>query len=160
MAYPHTSNWDFLVGILAKWAIGAEVTFWAKDTLFTVPLFGAWLRWLGGRPVARHTPQGAVVQMIETLRQARTQGRRLWLALAPEGTRGPGAGWRTGFYRVAHEAGVPVGLVYFDFARRRVGFDSHWQLSGDIEADCAVFATRYAPYSGCRPELAAPVRPI
>lgn len=160
VAYPHTSNWDFPVAMLAKWGIGIPVTFWGKDTLFRVPLFGRWLRWLGGLPVARHTPQGAVGQMIQAMRAARTEGRFMWLALAPEGTRSRGEGWRLGFYRVAREADVPVALVFMDFGRRAIGIDSFWRLSGDIAADFAVFADRLKHVRGCRPALAAPVRPL
>ena len=60
IVYPHTSNWDFVIGVLAKWGIGIPVAFWGKDSLFRVPLFGRWLRWLGGMPVDRGAPQGAV----------------------------------------------------------------------------------------------------
>ncbi len=160
VVYPHTSNWDFVVGLLAKWAVGIPITFWGKDTLFHVPLFGAWLRWLGGVPVARHVPQGHVGQMIDAMRSAREQGRFQWLALAPEGTRSRTAGWRTGFYRVATQAGVPVALVMLDYARRRVGFDSFWRCCGDTEADFAVFARRLGGIAGCRPALGSPVRAL
>ena len=54
VVYPHTSNWDFIVLMLAKWAIGVPVYFWGKDSLFRIPLFGRWLRWLGGVPVVRN----------------------------------------------------------------------------------------------------------
>lgn len=160
VVYPHTSNWDFVVGLLAKWAVGLPVTFWGKDTLFRVPLFGRWLRSLGGLPVRRHTPQGVVGPMIDAMREAREQGRFMWLALAPEGTRARTAGWRTGFYRVAHGAGVPVGLVLLDYAGRRVRVDSFWMPSGHLHADLAVFARRLAGGRGLRPTLAAPIRPL
>jgi 1-acyl-sn-glycerol-3-phosphate acyltransferase len=160
VVYPHTSNWDFPLAVLAKWAVGLPVTFWGKDSLFRVPLFGRWLRWLGGLPVARHTPQGAVGLMIDTMRAARGQGRFMWLALAPEGTRARSTGWRSGFYRVALEADVPVALVMLDFGRRRVGFDSFWRLSGDRDADFGTFARRLADCRGHRPQSAAPVRPL
>lgn len=158
--WPHTSNWDFVVAMLAKWAIGLPVTFWGKASLFRIPLFGAWLRWLGGMPVQRTTPQGAVGEMIEAMNAACREGRVMWLALAPEGTRKPAAGWRSGFYRVAAATGVPVTLAFFDFPRRRLGVDSHWQLSGDMAADFETFAARLAPYRGYRHEWAAPVRPL
>ncbi len=158
VVYPHTSNWDFVVGVLAKWAIGIPIVFWGKDRLFGVPLFGRWLRWLGGRPVVRSAPQGAVDQMAEHLRAAQAQGRRMWLALAPEGTRSRTEGWRSGFYHVALQAGVPVGLVVLDYGRRRIGFDSFWALSGDLRADLALFARRLAGGRGLHPQLAAPVR--
>ncbi len=160
VVYPHTSNWDFIVGLLAKWAIGLPASFWGKDSLFRIPLFGRWLRWLGGVPVARHTRQGHVAQMVDALRAAKAEQRFLWLALAPEGTRGRTAGWRTGFHRVATQAGVPLALVRLDFGQRRVGFDSFWQLSGDLQADFATFAQRFAGCRGCRPAMAAPVQPL
>jgi 1-acyl-sn-glycerol-3-phosphate acyltransferase len=160
VVYPHTSNWDFPVAVLAKWALGLPLTFWGKDSLFRWPLLGAWMRWVGGLPVNRHAPQGAVGQMVQAIEEARSQGRFMWLALSPEGTRRRLEGWRTGFYRVALGAQVPVGVAYIDFGQRRVGVDSYWQLSGDMAADFSVFAQRLQPYRGKRPEWAAPVQPL
>lgn len=160
IVYPHTSNWDFVLGILAKWALGIQVTFWGKDTLFRVPLFGAWLRWLGGVAINRHAPQGAVGQMTSALRAAREQGRFLWLALAPEGTRRLSPGWRLGFYRVAVGAEVPLALVRFDYGRRVLHFDSFWRLSGDLDHDFSTLAAHFEGVRGCRPQQASPVRPM
>ncbi|HRI17919.1 MAG TPA: 1-acyl-sn-glycerol-3-phosphate acyltransferase, partial [Burkholderiaceae bacterium] len=87
IVYPHTSNWDFVVGLLAKWSIGIPVNFWGKDSLFRIPLFGRWVRWVGGVPVDRTHASGVVGSMAASLREAREQGRFQWLALAPEGTR-------------------------------------------------------------------------
>jgi len=87
IVYPHTSNWDFIIGIVAKWSIGIPVAFWGKASLFRVPLFGRWLRWLGGVPVERSSSQGAVAAMAKRLVRARASDRFMWLALAPEGTR-------------------------------------------------------------------------
>ena len=157
VVYPHTSNWDFPVGLLAKWALGLQVTFWGKDTLFKPPLFGRWMRWLGGVPVDRANPRGIVPDMVARMRAAREEGDFLWLVLAPEGTRSAGPGWRSGFYRVAVESGVPLALVHMDFGRKRVGFHSALQLGGQPEADMAEIARRYAGVRGCRPERAAPI---
>lgn len=158
VVYPHTSNWDFVVGVLAKWAIGVPVVFWAKDTLFRVPLLGHWLHWLGGVPVDRRTPAGAVGDMVRRMREARERDAFLWLALAPEGTRSRAAGWRSGFYRVAVGAGVPLLLAQLDFARRSVGVRECLRLSGDDAADMAAIARAYADVRGRRPALASPVR--
>ncbi len=157
VVYPHTSNWDFPVGLLAKWALGLQVTFWGKDTLFKAPLFGRWMRWLGGVPVDRANPRGIVPDMVARMRAARAQDQFLWLVLAPEGTRSAGTGWRSGFYRVAVESGVPLALVHMDFGRKRVGVHSALQLGGNAEADMAEIARRYAGVRGRRPELAAPI---
>jgi 1-acyl-sn-glycerol-3-phosphate acyltransferase len=158
VVYPHTSNWDFPLGVLAKWAIGFPAVFWGKDSLFRIPLLGRWMRWLGGVPVNRRAPGGIVGDMVQRMRRAREQDEYLWLALAPEGTRSLGSGWRSGFYRVAVEADVPVALVVLDFGRRRVGFHSFLQLCGDEAADMAEIARRLDGVQGYRPALAAPIR--
>jgi 1-acyl-sn-glycerol-3-phosphate acyltransferase len=158
IVYPHTSNWDFPVGLFAKWAIGFSPSFWGKDSLFKVPLFGAWMRWLGGVPVDRKSPHGLVEQMIERVKAARQSDEFFWLVIAPEGTRGYHEHWRSGFYRVAHQADVPLALVYFDYAEKVVGFDRFIRLSGDADADMAVIAGYLGHRRGKRPEQAGPVR--
>jgi 1-acyl-sn-glycerol-3-phosphate acyltransferase len=158
IVYPHTSNWDFPLGVLAKWAVGIDVTFWGKDALFRIPLFGRWLRWLGGVPVDRHSTNGIVGQMARELEAARDDDRFLWLALAPEGTRRYVEGWRSGFYHVALQARVPVGLVSLDYARREVGVQRFVVLSGDPQADLAEIARQFHQPVGKRAALAAPIR--
>ena len=158
IVYPHTSNWDFPVGILAKWSIGIPVTFWGKDVLFRVPLFSRWLRWLGGVPVDRSNRHGIVGAMAESMKAARAEGRFLWLALAPEGTRRYVDGWRSGFYHVALAAQVPIGLVRFDYGRREVEFRRFLQLSGDAGADMAAIAQGFDDCVGRNPRQASPIR--
>ena len=158
IVYPHTSNWDFVIGVFAKWAMGIPVAFWGKHTLFALPLFGRWMHWIGGVPVDRHNPRGAVASMVERMADARRSDAFLWLALSPEGTRSYRDSWRSGFYQVALQADVPLGLAYFDYRERCIGLDSFITLSGDIERDMAAIAARLAHRCGCRPELAAPVR--
>ncbi len=156
--YPHTSNWDFVVLILAKWAVGVQLRFWGKDTLFRIPLFGRWLRWVGGVPVIRNAPRGVVGQAVDTLLQAKLDQQFFWLGLAPEGTRKPGAGWRSGFYQSALQAGVPLGLVRLDYARRTVTANQFMTLSGDADADFARIAAYMDGVQGHTPANAAPVR--
>jgi 1-acyl-sn-glycerol-3-phosphate acyltransferase len=158
IVYPHTSNWDFPVGLFAKWALGFAPSFWGKDSLFKLPLFGAWMRWVGGVPVDRKSPRGLVGQMVDRMKQARQRDEFFWLVIAPEGTRGYSEHWRSGFYRVAVQADVPVALVYFDFDEKVVGFDRFIHLSGDAQADMAVIAGYLGHRRGKRPELAGPIR--
>ena len=157
IVYPHTSNWDFVIGVLAKWAIGIPLAFWGKDTLFRLPLLGRWLRWIGGVPVDRASPQGAVADMVARLSEARREDRFLWLALSPEGTRSYRDHWRSGFYRVAHQSELPLALAFFDYDERRVGVDCFIRLSGDVDHDMAAIAARLGHHRGCKPELAAPI---
>jgi 1-acyl-sn-glycerol-3-phosphate acyltransferase len=156
--YPHTSNWDFIVGVLAKWAIGIQLAVWGKDTLFDVPVLGRWLRWIGVVPVDRHNPSGVVGEMVERMSRASERDEFLWLALSPEGTRSYRDAWRSGFYQVALSAQVPLALAFFDYAERRVGVDSFMRLTGDAARDMAAIEARLGNRRGRRPELAAPVR--
>jgi 1-acyl-sn-glycerol-3-phosphate acyltransferase len=158
IVYPHTSNWDFVVGLLAKWSIGIPVSFWGKDSLFALPLFGRWMRWVGGVPVDRGSPRGVVGEMVERLRAAKGRDEFFWLALAPEGTRSYSDHWRSGFYRVALDAAVPLGLAYLDFEDKVVGVEAFIRLSGDADADMAAIAQHLGHRRGCKPHLAAPVR--
>jgi 1-acyl-sn-glycerol-3-phosphate acyltransferase len=160
VVYPHTSNWDFVWGILAKWAIGIPLAFWAKDSLFRVPVFGRWLRWVGGLPIDRSSAKGIVGQTAEGLRQARERDDFMWLGLAPEGTRSRVEGWRSGFYHVATQAQVPLVLAFIDYERREVGVDSAWRVHGNAQADMARFAERLSRRKGCIPANAGPIRLI
>lgn len=159
LVYPHTSNWDFVIGVLAKWTLGLQLRFWGKDSLFRVPLLGRWVRWIGGIAVDRASSHGIVADTARQMREAAARGERFWLAVAPEGTRSRTTGWRTGAYQVAVQAGVPVGLAYFDFKERVVSLTRFVQLTGNIEADFAAFAEYLGPRVGKRPALASPIQP-
>lgn len=157
VVYPHTSNWDFVFAVMAKWALGVQLNFWGKDTLFRVPLLGRWLRWLGGIPAVRDVPGGLVGQAVAELQEARRQQRYCWLGLAPEGTRKRTAGWRSGFYQTALQAGVPLCLVRLDFGRRELVATHFYALSGDEAADMAYIAASFVGVQGRRPEGASPI---
>lgn len=158
VVYPHTSNWDFPIAILLKWSMGIEVNFWGKESLFRFPIFSHWLRWVGGVPLERSKSRGVVEQMVAQMQGKKDRAEYFWLALSPEGTRSYQPGWRSGFYRLAHEAQVPLGLVSFDYGRRVFSCRRFMTLSGDRVADMQVIASAFAGVSGCRPALAAPVR--
>jgi 1-acyl-sn-glycerol-3-phosphate acyltransferase len=157
VVYPHTSNWDFVVGMLAKWAIGLQVAFWAKASLFRLPLMGAWMRGLGGVPVDRSAPADIVADMVARMKAARDGDRFLWLALAPDGTRARARAWRSGFYRIALQAGVPLGLAHLDFAGRRVGIRTFLRLCGRPDADMRAVADALGWARGHHPQLATPI---
>ena len=159
VAYPHTSNWDFIVGILAKWTIGIPARFWAKDSLFKVPVFGRWLRSVGGLPIDRSAANGAVGQMVETFRQHQRAGKLLWLALAPEGTRKWTPGWRSGFYQVAMGAGVPLAIVRLDWGQREIRFTDFLTLSGDEATDYSRLASLFEGVRGYHAEQGSPILP-
>jgi 1-acyl-sn-glycerol-3-phosphate acyltransferase len=151
--YPHTSNWDFVVGYLAKLAAGVPVHFVGKHTLFRGP-FGALLRRMGGIPVDRGAPAGLVRQLVEAM-ESRPW---MWLAIAPEGTRAWVDHWKSGFYRVAVAAKVPIGLGFIDWGARVVGLRDYLVPTGDEERDLERLRAAYEGKIGRRPELAGEIR--
>jgi 1-acyl-sn-glycerol-3-phosphate acyltransferase len=157
VVYPHTSNWDFVVLVMVKWAIGIQINFWGKHSLFKIPLFGTWLRWLGGVPVVRNRANGVVADMVQTIRKCKSEDRYFWLALSPEGTRKHTPGWRSGFYRTALDAGVPLGVAQLDFGRKRVVLQDFLQLSGDVAQDMDRIAAVLQGAQGYHPGQAAPI---
>jgi 1-acyl-sn-glycerol-3-phosphate acyltransferase len=154
--YPHTSNWDFPIGILAQWASGVEANWLGKEALFTGwlgKIIGPILRYWGGEPVERRGSTGVIGKMAQRM----TDAPYYWLAIAPEGTRRYRPAWRSGFYHIALAAKVPVGLVYLDFSKKEVGVMDFVELSGDVAVDMATIRAGYAGRIGLRPELAAPI---
>jgi 1-acyl-sn-glycerol-3-phosphate acyltransferase len=153
VVYPHTSNWDFPLGYLTKMAMGLPISFVGKDTLFRWPL-GGLLRRMGGIPVNRRERTGLIGQLT-----AEFQRRDwMWLAIAPEGTRSHVPHWKSGFYRLALEAGIPVGLAFIDYRERVVGLRDYVRLTGDREADMERIRAAYAGKVALIPERAGEIR--
>jgi 1-acyl-sn-glycerol-3-phosphate acyltransferase len=143
---PHTSNWDFIVGILAVFAIGIRVRFLAKHTLFKGPL-GAFMRWCGGMPVNREAPQGLVPQVVEAIETA----ERVFLAITPAGTRSSTKPWKSGFYHIAVAARVPILPVVFDGPNRAIRLLAPFEPSGNYEVDLPKLLALYAGVRGLKP---------
>ena len=137
---PHTSNWDFMVGLAAKFALSLDLTWFGKDSLFRGPL-GFVLRQLGGRPVRRDTPEGVVAEMAAIVRAE----RQFILALAPEGTRKRVSAWRTGFYHIAEAADIPIVPVWFDWSCREIGIGRPMRTTGQVDSDLAALQSLYRP---------------
>lgn len=151
--YPHTTNWDFFIGIVARSALGLTARWVAKDVIFRWPVAGL-LRGLGGIPVNRRKSTGFVRQIEEAFAAA----DHFHLVIAPEGTRSLTPGWKSGFYHVARAAKVPVGLGFIDFPSKRVGILGFVELSGDEQQDMARLAEAYNGLKGKYPALQAPVQ--
>ena len=143
---PHTSNWDFVVGILAVFAIGIRVRFLAKHTLFNRWL-GASMRWFGGMPVNRAAPQGLVPQVVEAIERA----DKVLLAITPAGTRSSTKPWKSGFYHIAVAARVPILPVVFDGPGRTIRLLPPFEASGNYDADLPKLRALYASVRGLKP---------
>ncbi len=145
---PHTSNWDFPIGVMLMFALGIRGTFLGKDTLFKPP-FGFYFRWLGGVPVDRSSPNNVVDQTIAYFHTR----EKMILALSPEGTRKRIEKWRTGFYWVAVGAHVPIVPVVFDYPRKRCVIHAPETMTGDPETDIAHLRSFFKASYACRPAL-------
>lgn len=137
---PHTSNWDFPVGLAAMFALDLEARWFMKDSMFRGPL-DRLFRSMGGRPIRRGTSEGVVAEVAGMIR---TEPHFI-LAIAPEGTRKQVKEWRSGFYRIAEAAGVPIVPVRFDFSRREIGIGAPMQPTGDLAADVATLKALFTP---------------
>ncbi|MBC7624356.1 MAG: lysophospholipid acyltransferase family protein [Aeromicrobium sp.] len=140
---PHTSNWDFVIGVLALFALDLRISFLGKHTLFS-GMFGKWMHAIGGIPVDRSKPNGVVGDCADAILAA----DRIVFAMAPEGTRRLDKGFKTGFIHIAYAARVPICLAYFDFKRKVVGFGPLFQPTGDTLADIEKITDYYRPICG------------
>jgi len=146
IAAPHTSNWDFPLGIAMAFHLQLRVYFIGKHSLFKGPM-GPIMKWLGGIPLNRAASKNFVDSSIETY----ANNDNLIFAIAPEGTRKSVDRWKTGFYHMAKGADVPLALAYFDFATRVGGIGKMLHPTGDMEADMQIIADFYRPMVGKNP---------
>ena len=144
IAAPHTSNWDLPYTLMVAFALRINIYWMGKAALFRGPL-GPLMRWLGGIAVDRSQSTNVVAASALAIREA---DGALCLVVPPEGTRSKTRQWRTGFYWIAHQAGVPIVMAYMDYPRKRSGLGPVFKPSGDIEADMAQIKAYYAPFKG------------
>jgi 1-acyl-sn-glycerol-3-phosphate acyltransferase len=146
IAAPHTSNWDFPLGIAMAFHLRLKVYFIGKHTLFK-GVRGPIMRWLGGIPLNREASKNFVDASIETY----ANNDNLIFAIAPEGTRASVERWKTGFYHMAKGANVPLALAYFDFATRSGGIGKMLNTTDNMDADMQAIADFYRPVTGKNP---------
>jgi 1-acyl-sn-glycerol-3-phosphate acyltransferase len=140
---PHSSNWDGVWGMAAKIAMGFQVRVLGKAQLFWWPL-SPLLRKLGVVPVNRKSPQGTIEQAIGYINGA----ERMWFALTPEGTRKRVHTWKTGFWKIARGANVPILMAYFHYPDKTIGIGELFYPSDDVQADMAHIRNWYRPWMG------------
>ena len=138
LAVPHTSNWDGLLLVLVARSLGLHISWLIKQEAMRGPA-GWLLRRLGALPVDRRSPGHLVQQLASSFRERDA----LVLVVPPEGTRGKAENWKSGFYRIAREAGVPVVPTYLDFGRKRAGLGPAIHLTGDVKRDMDAIRAYY-----------------
>src|SRR5690554_1078213 len=144
---PHTSNWDFVFMLAIAWRLGMNFRWLGKKSLFRGwrgPIMRAW----GGIPVDRDDPSRVVTEVIERIRAGEVFG----LVVTPDGTRRGHTHWKSGFYRIAREARMPVTLGYVDRTTRTAGLGPTIELTEDVSHDMERIRAFYADKAGVRPE--------
>lgn len=147
IAAPHTSNWDLPYMLLVALVLDIPIYWMGKESIFAFPFRGT-MKWLGGIPVDRSKSNDMVAASAQALRDA----EHLVLVVPPEGTRSKVTYWKTGFYWIAHTAGVPIMLGYLDFAKKEGGIARAFTPTGDIEKDMAEIKAFYATVTGHKPQ--------
>ncbi len=144
---PHTSNWDFVFMLAITWRLDMHVRWLGKKSLFRGwrgPIMRAW----GGIPVDRESPAAVVGEVLQSIRAGDIFG----LVVTPDGTRKGHTHWKSGFYRIAREAGLPLTLGYVDRTTMTTGLGPTIELTGDVSRDMDVIRAFYADKSGVKPE--------
>lgn len=149
---PHTSNWDGFWALVYVVATGLDVKFFVKKSMFWFPL-SLVLHGLGAVPLDRSAARSAVQEAVAAFGSA----DRFYFGLAPEGTRSHTPGWKSGFYRIAEAAGVPVYFGFFDYASRRIGIGPMLTLTGDMDADMRIIRSFYETCRGRYPDKTSPI---
>jgi 1-acyl-sn-glycerol-3-phosphate acyltransferase len=144
---PHTSNWDFLFGLLLAFSLGLEIYWMGKHVLFRFPLRFI-MMWLGGIPIDRTRANRTVDQTI----QKYNENKKLVIGTAPEGTRSRVSSWKTGFYHIAVNAGVPIMLSFIDYKTKSGGLGPLFHPTGNLESDMKIILGFYSGIMGMHPE--------
>lgn len=145
---PHTSNWDFFVGWGARNVIGFRPNFLAKNSLFKIPLVGSFLSFIGGVPVNR----SKATKLVDQVARIYEEKSHFIMTITPEGTRSYSPKWKTGFYRIAEKAKVPIVKIGFDYNTKTVFVDKPHYVRGEMDKEITEMKDYFRPMLGRNPE--------
>lgn len=150
---PHTSNWDWVLTMLLAWDSGVTIRLLVKKEFFRGPVGWLLLR-TGAVPLDRSDPGATIRRLVGESVTDET----FLLGIAAEGTRSRVEHWKSGFYRISQQTGLPITLAFLDGPSRTVGWGPTFALTGDVSVDMDRIRAFYADKTGIRPELASPPR--
>ena len=150
---PHTSNWDGIFTLAAMVVLHLDARVMIKDSAFRGPL-GWLLRWLGAMPIDRNSAKGVVQQTVDQF----VGNDKMVIIVAPEGTRDGASEWKSGFWRIAKGAGVPIIVATADYRKKEIAFPALVMPGDDMEADMATILECYRGVEPRHPaRLSAPL---
>ncbi len=153
IAAPHTSNWDIVFALMTGWSRGVSFHWLVKADHTDGPI--GWLvRGLNGVGVDRTAPQGLVGQAVERFAEA----DKLLLMVPAAGTRSYRPYWKSGFYWMAKQAGVPISLGYLDYPSKRASLGPLLWPCDDLHADMDEIRAFYKDKRGKFPDKVSRVR--
>lgn len=140
---PHSSNWDWIIGVCGLWALELRFCYLIKKQAMIWPV-SLIIKHTGGIPIDRARPIGVVEQLVNEFHAS----EKLWYAITPEGTRKSVSRWKNGFLRVAYDAGVPIVPVSIDYPSRQINVGEPFELSADIDMDLDSIRKYFEPFTG------------
>ena len=153
IAAPHTSNWDLVYLLALAWSVEVPISWLGKVQIFKPPFAGI-MKWTGGVPVKRDRRNDLVSQIAKLFAE-----REEFIVVVPaEGTRSRAEYWKSGFYRMAQAANVPVYFGFLDYPTKTGGFGTYIDLTGDMKADMDKIRAFYSQKTGKHPEDFGPIR--
>lgn len=153
IAAPHTSNWDLFYLLGAAYSFKLSIQWLMKASVF-VPIVGSVMRFLGGIPVDRSQSNN----LVRTLAKRINESDGIALVVPPSGTRGYTEYWKSGFYRIALEADIPVVCGYLDYEKREAGLGESFNLTGDLTKDMDRIRLFYQDIAGRHPDNKSRIR--
>ena len=145
---PHTSNWDWVLTMLLAWDNDVQIRLLVKDSFFKGPLAPI-MRASGAVELDRENPGATIRSLLEDAETDET----FLLGIAAEGTRSKGDYWKSGFYRISQQTGLPITLAFLDAPSRTVGWGPTFSPTGDVVADMDRIREFFSDKTGFRPEF-------
>ncbi len=144
---PHTTNYDFVIGLLVKTIRNVKINFLGKASLFVFP-FGYFFKSVGGVPINRKKNMNMVQATVNEFNNR----SEFIIAISPEGTRSKVNKWKTGFYHIASQANVPIVAFTFDFGKRQTEIFKPFYITGNIDQDFIYLQSLFKDAEGKYPK--------
>ena len=143
IAAPHTSNWDFVLAMLAIFGLNIKLRWLGKHSIFK-PGFKNFFKWLGGIPVYRDNPSNLIDNVVKIVKREKS----IVIAMTPEGTRKKVKRWKTGFLRIAKQTHSKILLISIDAPTKSIEIGKIFNPTGNSEDDLAFIQKYYSSFRG------------